>query len=94
MSDGAWSPPLGANWRERLTHWTTDGPHIESDVACDIRTALAELDRMQAKLDQISRLHYLADDDPGEPPYCPECQAYDGTGSPCATRRILDEETR
>lgn len=46
--------------------------------------------RLRHGLEGLQHLHRRSDDDPAGPPYCPECQAYDGTGQPCETLRVVD----
>lgn len=56
--------------------------HIER---YDPARVLADVAAKQA----ILALHAPTDDDPGGPPYCIECQRYDGAGKPCPTILLL-----
>lgn len=49
---------------------------------------MPDMERLRTLVAELARLHRQADDDPDDP-YCPECQAYDGTGQPCDTSELV-----
>lgn len=49
----------------------------------------SEVARLRGALKELQYMHRRADDDPNAP-YCPECQAYDGTNQPCTTLEVVD----
>jgi len=57
----------------------------------EIARLQAEVRKLRAGLKKLQHMHRRSDDDSAGPPYCPECQAYDGTGQPCETLRVVDE---
>lgn len=56
-------------------------------VAEDVAELQAEVRRLRAALTEIRDMHQTVDDDPGGPPYCPQCDA-DGYPDPCRTFAI------
>lgn len=51
---------------------------------------MSEIERLRAALEKILAMHRTVDDDPGGPPYCPQCDA-DGYPDPCPTYAIARE---
>lgn len=66
-----------------------------ADVASAASVLAAEVRRLRRALAEIRDMHQTVDDDPGGPPYCPQCDA-DGYPDPCRTfaiaRGALDGE--
>lgn len=60
-------------------------------VECPVHDAPPGVKRLRGALEKIRDMHAMVDDDPGGPPYCPECQAYDGNPDPCPTSEIAQK---